>query len=220
MSEIAKGYSFENSGVEVQKVIAGPMVELAADEESRGGILRIKHLFKFQTPNENPDKGFCVHNMGWLNREGIDSDTGDLYSYHMAFCDCLPLAEGLEQPSLMLECPYFVHGLLGRAHAIRGDEALQTLLEDEPNYEAAARFGLSNFDFVDPRIIEGIMYLLKHDKAHPEAWVGNCKSGSHEIVLLSQILGLPLEETKLYAMLMEEIGLTESPNGVDIQLAA
>jgi hypothetical protein len=168
----------------------------------------------------DPQTGGSVHNVAWIGREGINPDTVEAYSYHQAVCDCLPLSEALEDVSLMFTCPHFVTGLIARAHAIRGNPELQTLLEDEPNYESAERYGINNFDDIDPRVIEAIMFLLKRDIECPEAWVGNFRSGSHELVLVSQVIERDLTETKEYAAMMEALGLIHSPNGMDIQLAA
>lgn len=220
MSEFGRGISFEDDpihgGVEVQKVLNSPLAEWAISEEQAGAVVRLKHLFQLRDSKGNSK----VHNVAWISRDGINPDTAETYSYHFAACDCLPLSEALGDIGLMCSCSEFATGLVGRAHAVRGNPTLQTILESPPDHEIAERYGINDFNSVDPRVVEAIMYLLRLDKEHPEAWVGNFRSGSHEVVLLSQILGQDTEETKEYAVMMEALGLIYSPNGVDIQLAA
>ena len=222
MSKFAEEYPFEhdliNGGVEIQSIIEGPLASWAEQEERYGATIRLKHLYELNLGVLQGETK--LHYMGWFSREGINPDTGEIYSYHMAACECYPTAENNDNLRIMLSCPGFLAGMAGRLSLVKEDPTLWTILNDSPDNGLAERYEIADVGEADPRVVEAIMYLLMVDREHPEAWIGNIRSGSHQIGLLSQVLDQDPEITKKYAMLMSARGIVDCPHGTDIQLAA
>lgn len=218
MYKASKGRTFEEyfgrKEAKLQDLVHGPLAIWAIEEEDKGANIHLEHLYEISLGNG------AAEPVAWIGREGLNPDTGEVYNYHQAVCDHLPLSEALDDTSVMLTCPALIKGVVCRLEVVKNSPILRGILEEPPDYEIAERRGINNFDEVDPRVIEAILYLLYTDQAQPELWVGNYRSGSHNPLLISKLLCMEEPEARDYLALMDALGLVESPDGIDIQLAA
>jgi hypothetical protein len=197
MAEPIEGFSFDDtssSDLILPSQLVGPLGSWAYEKMSIGEIVVPRHLFIIQRASGEP------HNVAWMYRQEAGAD---LPGVHYAVCDCIGEAEARADLDIMFSCSALATAVIRRAHQVRGDHDLQQVIEapnpDQEYYDSG----------IDPKVIRGILYLLRKDREDPTAWPGNIANGSHEIVLMSQVLNRSIEEVQDCAGLLEEVGAIE-----------
>jgi hypothetical protein len=151
------------------------------------------------------------HVVAWLQRSGLNLETGEPYSFYHVACDCMPEAEMREEPEMMFSCEGLGKAIVRRAKETRDFYGLPVILP----VSSEEKMGSGGKQIV----VSTLLYILERDQLHPETWVANYFNGRHELPILSVVFNRDNEELVEYAKLLEETGVIEVENDTTIRLS-
>jgi hypothetical protein len=210
MAELATDFSIDGDPTtesEVKGHLPWVLADWARYKEMYGERVTARHLISLDGEQEG---------VLWVEREGIDLETGRVYVKHHLVCEHVAEAVKQGDARVMLSCKGLWEGMMARARQIREeDEALKLALNIPSNLLSAAELRMKDGD---PRIVRGIMHLVTVDLNSPNSWgAANMIAGRHEIPVVADVLDIELDETALYAQRLHERGLVSLQDGAIIQ---
>lgn len=145
---------------------------------------------------EWPDPTQSPHKVAWVQHYGLDPDP-EFDNMHHIICDCAGHAADSSQP---IFCSVAENAILERAAYTARNWHIPEVLALYGDIDVRVYDRNEEMNDLLLRTMESI---LETDRDHPEEWVGNIKSGEHEVQLMSHILQQPEDVVKICAEILQ-----------------
>lgn len=178
----------------------GPMQEWADERDTNFGDSIISRLVYVDKVGRED------HRVAWVRHSGIDFENGESFCLHHIACDCILEADRDLDPDRIFSCEALLSVLNKRGWWVSTQYRFDEVLKYYKNPD------VGDFEQSDDHhyfVTRSIAYILEHDYRHPEAWMGNIRSGCHLNSLMSVIMQKPPEVMRWYGEIMCQAGVID-----------